>query len=286
MPRGAPSTLSRRPGSVTAPVAPRPGSLGWPSVIDLHAHLLPGIDDGPGSLRESVAMARAAWAAGTRTVVCTPHMVDAFPTDPRRVHEGVARLREALAEADVPLAIVPGGEIALPYLDRLDDEALRLASVGGQGRWVLLEMPFQGWPIALPKVLADLELRGYGAVLAHPERSDAVQRAPDRMRDLVGRGALVQLTAGSFLGDHGATARRTAATLLSGGTAHLIASDAHSAGPWRGPGLEAGLDAAAEATGIHPQALRWTVEDGPGAVVEGRPVRPPRLAPRGGRVRA
>jgi protein-tyrosine phosphatase len=255
-------------------------------VIDLHAHLLPGIDDGPGSLRESVAMARAAHEAGTRTLVCTPHMVGAYPTDPRRVHEGVARLREALAEADVPLEILPGMEIALPYIDGLGDEALRLASIGGQGRWVLLEMPFQGWPISLPKVLADLEMRGYRAVLAHPERADAVQRAPDRMRDLVGRGALVQLTAGSFLGDHGAAARRAAATLLSGGTAHLIASDAHSAGPWRAPGLEAGLAAAAEATGIHPQTLRWTVEDGPAAVVEGRPVRPPRLAPRRGRVRA
>jgi protein-tyrosine phosphatase len=179
----------------------------------------------------------------------------------------------------VPLALVAGGEIALDHLGRLDDESLRLASVGGEGRWLLLEMPFQGWPIGLANQLADLEIRGYRAIIAHPERADAIQRAPDRLRDIVGRGALVQLTAGSFLGDHGAAARRTAALLLSGGTAHFLASDAHSAGPWRSPELEAGLQAAAEAVGAHPQTLRWMVEEGPAAVIEGRPVRPPRLRP-------
>lgn len=249
-------------------------------MIDLHAHLLAGLDDGPATMHESVAMARAAYDAGTRTMVCTPHMIEEYPTDPARVHRGVARLREELRAAEVPLELVPGGEIALSYLPRLDDDALRLASVGGSGAWVLLEMPFQGWPLVLPKTLVDLEMRGYRAILAHPERADAIQRSPDRMRDLVGRGALVQLTAGSFLGDHGPAARRTAITLLAGGAAHLLASDAHAARGTRSPEIEAGLHAAADATGAHPQTLRWMVEEGPAAVVGGRPVRPPRLTPR------
>jgi protein-tyrosine phosphatase len=100
------------------------------------------------------------------------------------------------------------------------------------------------------------------------------------MRDIVGRGALVQLNAGSFLGDHGPAARRTAALLLAGGAAHFLASDAHSAGPWRPPEIEAGLQSAADAIDVHPQTLRWMVEEGPAAVVEGRPVRPPRFTPR------
>jgi tyrosine-protein phosphatase YwqE len=90
----------------------------------------------------------------------------------------------------------------------------------------------------------------------------------------------VQLTAGSFLGDHGAAARRAALMLLAGGVAHFLASDAHSAGPWRPPELERGLQAAADGIDVHPQALRWMVEEGPAAVIEGRPVRPPRLSPR------
>src|SRR4249920_3377732 len=168
-------------------------------------------------MAESVAMAQAAWDAGTRTVVCTPHMIEHFPTDPRRVHAAVEALREALAVAEVPLEILPGAEIALSYLPELDDEELRLASVGGGGRWLLLEMPFQGWPIKLSQVLADLEIRGYGVILAHPERAEAVQRAPDRMRDIVGRGALVQLTAQSLLGELGQSAHRAARMLLAGG---------------------------------------------------------------------
>ena len=155
-----------------------------------------------------------------------------------------------------------------------------MASIGGGGRWLLLEMPFQGWPLTLPALLADLEIRGYGAIIAHPERAEAIQRAPDRMRDLVGRGALVQLTAGSFLGEHGPAARRAALMLLAGGVAHFLASDAHSAGPWRPPELEEGLQAAADGIDVHPQTLRWMVEDGPAAVIEGRPVRPPRFTPR------
>jgi protein-tyrosine phosphatase len=249
-------------------------------VIDLHAHLLPGLDDGPASLAASVEMARAARDAGIRTVACTPHMSERHPTEPAAVHDGVRLLAEALGAADVPLEVVPGAEIALPYLARLGDEELRMASLGGGGRWLLLEMPFQGWPLTLPQLLADLEIRGYGAIIAHPERAEAIQRAPDRMRDLVGRGALVQLTAGSFLGDHGPGARRAALMLLAGGVAHFLASDAHSAGPWRPPELEEGLQAAADGIDVHPQTLRWMVEDGPAAVLEGRPVRPPRFTPR------
>jgi protein-tyrosine phosphatase len=96
----------------------------------------------------------------------------------------------------------------------------------------------------------------------------------------VGRGALVQLTAASFIGEHGPAARRAALMLLAGGVAHFLASDAHSAGPWRPPELEEGLQAAADGIDTHPQSLRWMVEDGPAAVIEGRPVRPPRLTPR------
>jgi protein-tyrosine phosphatase len=251
------------------------------AVIDLHCHLLPGIDDGPPTTAAAVAMARAAWEAGTRVVVCTPHMIDAYPTDPARIHEGVRELREALADAGIGLRLVPGAEIALDHLPRLSDAELAMASIGGAGRWVLLEMPFTGWPLRLPEILRDLEIRGYGAIIAHPERADAIQRSPDRMRDIVGRGALVQLTAGSFLGEHGPSARRTALMLLAGGAAHLLASDAHSAGPWRPPALEAGLEAAADGIDAHPQTLRWMVREGPEAVLAGGPVRPPRLiAPR------
>ena len=107
-------------------------------MIDLHAHLLPGLDDGPASLAASVEMARAAHEAGSRTVACTPHLSERFPTEPAAVVEAVRVLGEALEAADVPLEVVPGAEIALPHLARLDDDDLRLASLDGQGRWLPL----------------------------------------------------------------------------------------------------------------------------------------------------
>jgi protein-tyrosine phosphatase len=249
-------------------------------VIDLHAHLLHGLDDGPETLAESVAMAGTAWESGTRTLVCTPHLNRRHPTDPARVHLGVETLAQALRAADVPLEILPGGEIALDHLPAIPDEQLAAASIGGRGDWLLLEMPFRGWPLELPETLRRLELRGLRVLLAHPERCDAVQRSPDRIRELVGLGALVQLTGASFTGDHGAAARRAALTLLAGGTAHVLASDGHSAGPWRPPVLEEGLLAAADGIDVPVGSLRWMVEDVPAAILEGGPVRPPRLSTR------
>lgn len=262
------------------------GRYAGPDVIDLHCHLLPGIDDGPATTGDAVEMARAAWESGIRATVCTPHMHPRYPTEPDAVRLGVARLRTALADAEIPLEIHTGAEISLDWIDRLTDADLAMSTLGGGGRWLLLEMPFSGWPLQLPEVIRDLEIRGFSVILAHPERAQAVQRSPDRLRDVIGRGALVQITAGSFLGEHGPAATRTAAALLGGGAAHFLASDAHSAGPWRPPDLEEGRRAAAAAIGVEPEALGWMIDEGPAAVLAGGPVRPPSIRsarrPRGG----
>jgi protein-tyrosine phosphatase len=249
------------------------------AVIDLHAHLLPGIDDGPRTIAESVAMARVATANGIRTLVCTPHIHRAYPDNtPESIREGMGAVRQALEREGIGLEILPGGEISLDRVDRLEEGDLRALSLGGNGTWLLLELPFQGWPLALPGILGDLEIRGFRVVLAHPERAESIQRAPDRVRDLVGRGALLQVTAGSFTGEHGPRARRCALALLRGGVAHLLASDAHSAG-WRPPALREGLERAAAALRRQPEDLVWSVEEGPRRVIEGGPVRPPKLSP-------
>ena len=249
-------------------------------MIDLHAHLLPALDDGPGSLAGSVDMARAAHAAGIRTMVCTPHMSDRYPTDPRAVEDGVAVVSEALDLAGVPLRVLQGGEIALSHLARLDEEGLRAASIGGGGRWLLLEMPFQGWPIALPQILADLEIQGYG-VDPRPPGAGRVDPARPGPHARPGGPRRARAAHGGVASSASTDRPRggPALMLLAGGVAHFLASDAHSAGPWRPPELEEGLQAAADGIDVHPQALRWMVEDGPAAVIEGRPVRPPRLTP-------
>jgi len=223
-------------------------------------------------------MAQMAHEAGTTTIVATPHMAARYPTAPSAVTEGVARLEPELAAAGIPLAVVPGGEIAVDFLEGMSDADLRAAALGGGGRWVLIEMPFRGWPLRLPDILRGLEMMGMGAVIAHPERAETVQRAPHRMHELVGLGALVQITAGSITGEHGALARRTSEAMLRDGTVHFIASDGHSAG-WRAPVLGDAVDEAGRILGTPPEELSWMVDEGPRLVIQGRPIRPPRLAP-------
>ena len=233
-----------------------------PRVIDLHCHLLPGIDDGPASVDESIAMARAAVAGGDHDDDVHLPPAPALPGGARGDPRGRARLQGRLDALQVPLRLEPGGEISLEWLPRMGDADLGMACLG-RGDWLLVEMPFQGWPLRLAETLRDLEIRGFGVILAHPERAAAVQRAPDRMRDIMGRGPLVQVNAGSLTGEHGPEARRAAEALLRSGWAHFLASDAHSGGPWRPPGLGDGLDAAARVLRTEPDALRWMVEDGP-----------------------
>jgi protein-tyrosine phosphatase len=248
-------------------------------VIDLHCHLLPAIDDGPGSTAAALEMARIACDDGITTIVATPHMLARYPTSPAQVADGVQRLRTALSDAGIPLEVVSGGEIALEFFAGMSDDDLAASTLGGPGkRWLLLEMPFRGWPLQLPEILRGLEMRGLGAVLAHPERADAVQRSPHRMRDLVGLGALVQITAGSLTGEHGPPARRTAETLLRDGTAHFIASDAHSPS-WRAPVLSEGLLEAARALKTTSEDLAWMVDEGPRQVIAGLVVKPPQIGP-------
>lgn len=245
-------------------------------VIDIHNHLLPGIDDGPRDMAGTLAMARVAVAEGITRMVCTPHLLPGAVPEPARIAALADETRAALAAADIPLRIDTGAEISLDVAFELDDAALRAYSLAGNGTWVLLEMPFEGWPLGLPAFLGDLEMRGFRAVLAHPERARSVQLQPDRVRDLVGRGALCQVSAEAFTGEFGRVVAQTARGLFGNGLIHLMASDAHSA-TRRPPGLRAALDECAARAGVEPATLQWMVTDGPQALLDGGDVRPPRL---------
>ena len=246
-------------------------------MIDLQLHLLPGFGIGPARLPEAVELARAARAAGITTAVCAPPFDERNPPDPAAIDAALERTRAALADAAVDLTVISGGELALGSLMKLDQHALRAASIDGAGRWLLVGLPERGWPVDAPRIIEAVERAGYRVIIAHPERADAVQRQPDRMRDVVGRGSLVQLEAGSLVGEHGAAAQRAAKTLMRSGMAHFIASGAHAARGVGAPRLIEGLRAAAAAVRVSEEDLRWLVQDGPAAVIGGSPVRPPRF---------
>jgi protein-tyrosine phosphatase len=247
-------------------------------MIDLHNHLLPGLDDGPQDVGAALEMARAAVAAGVEVMACTPHVATKYPNRSPEILAGVDRMRDAIREAGIELEIVSGAEISTEVIHRLDDDELRSLSLNRSG-WLLVEAPFTGWPTRLPKLVTDLEIRGFRVLIAHPERAQAIQHNPDRLRDLVGRGALVQSNASSLVGDHGRLVAQTAEILLRNELVHVLASDAHSAS-WRPPGVEEGLRIAARTLGVWPDDVSWMVVEGPRQIISGGPVKPPRIVPR------
>jgi protein-tyrosine phosphatase len=241
-------------------------------MIDLHAHILPGLDDGPRSLDDAVAMARVAAEAGTRAIATTCHVNRLFGLGPAQLEPARAALAGRLAEEGVELELLAGGEVAPDRLPDLDDETLRALTLGG-GPYVLLECPFQPVDGTMGRMVADLQDRGFRVLLAHPERSHTFQRDPSRLAALVQRGALAQVTTGSLTGDFGRTARNAATTMLAEGLVHVLASDAHD---WffRPPDLRTGRNTLDDAQ------REWMTRAAPAAIVAGRdlPDRPPLTA--------
>jgi protein-tyrosine phosphatase len=238
-------------------------------VIDLHSHILPGLDDGARDLDEAVQIARAAVADETRVIAATPHVREDYPTTSDAMENGVAELRAALTRDGVDLVLLPGGEVALEQLERLSPDELRRFGLGGNPSYLLLETPYFDWPLSFGEFVFRLAAAGVTPVIGHPERNAAVQKDTELLGPLVRAGALVQVTAASLDGRLGSRPRTCARRLLDAELVHLVGSDAHS------PGLrEVGLSRACAALGDEALA-RWLTEDVPKAIVGNEPL-PPR----------
>jgi protein-tyrosine phosphatase len=198
-------------------------------MIDLHTHVLPGLDDGAPDLEASVAIARLAAADGVHTLVATPHIREDYDVVPEEVAARTAELERHLSESGVGVRVLPGGEVAMTRVPELDDERLRLVTIGGGTRYVLLETPYGGVPAAFEETVFALEVRGFRALIAHPERSESFRVRPERLSGLVERGAMLQLTAAAVTGQLGRDIGRFALDLVQRGLAHVIATDVHSA---------------------------------------------------------
>jgi protein-tyrosine phosphatase len=230
-------------------------------LIDLHSHILRGLDDGARTLEDSLEIARAAVSDGITVIAGTPHVRDDWPTDAGVMEHRVVELRAALEQAGIPLDIRAGGEIASDWLARLPVEELRRFGLGGNPRYLLVETPYYGWPPGLADALLSLRGSGITPVLAHPERNAEVQSQPERLAPLVRSGVLVQVTAASVDGRIGRRAQRCGLTLVERGLAHLLASDAHHASV-----RAVGRAGAAEAFGGGPLAT-WLTRGVPAAIV-------------------
>lgn len=242
-------------------------------MIDLHCHILPGIDDGAPDADASIEMALVASEAGVVTIVATPHVNNRYPTDPEVIPSAIGRLNVELARREVALAVLPGAEIAIEKLSGLDDAALRKLTMGG-GNALLIETPYTDTVPFLEELLFDLQVRGFRPVLAHPERSRAFRDAPERLEPIVGRGIGACINSASLAGGFGESAKRVALDLIGRKLVHAVASDAHDA-VHRPPELLAGIEAAeSDMPGIMQHAQYFTRE-APEAMLAGRPLPEP-----------
>ncbi len=197
-------------------------------MIDLHTHVLAGIDDGPDTIEGSVALARAAATAGIETLVATPHVSSRCPNDAETIGARVRELSRRLAQERVDVQVLPGAEIAISHLPSLAPEELSRLGLGG-GPWLLIEPPFAVVALGLENAVLDLLREGRRVVLAHPERCPALHRERGIVRALVEDGVLMSLTAGSLVGRFGGEVRRYALELAREGLVHNVTSDAHDA---------------------------------------------------------
>lgn len=200
-------------------------------MIDLHCHILPGLDDGPSSVEEALEMCRIAVEDGIRTIVATPHMLNGmFQVDRQAVLESVQGLSRNLRKEAIPLQILAGADV---HLDQSVPACLargELVTVADLGRHLLLELPQDIVPEGAAELLFQIQLKGVTPIITHPERNVAIQQNPSILHDLIRAGSLTQITAGSLTGDFGSRARRCSLRLLTSGTVHLVSTDAHNTG--------------------------------------------------------
>ncbi len=210
---------------------PLPTRRSLDGLVDIHCHLLPGLDDGPAGWDGAAAMAETLAAEGFATVVATPHQLGIFSaTGGNAIREQAGRLQGLLAEREIPLRVLPGAEIRVETRLAPRIQSGRLLSLADHRRHVLLEMPAEVF-LPLDRVLAELAAADMVPVLAHPERNRGAWTQPERLEALVDQGCLLQVTAGSLAGLLGEQVRSFSEQLIRRGLVHFVATDAHFPGP-------------------------------------------------------
>lgn len=247
-------------------------------LVDVHCHILPGIDDGPADWTESLAMARLAVADGISTVVATPHQLGSYGwNDGDTIRASCRQLQELLKQHGVPLRVVPGADV------RIEPDMVRkirsgeVVTLADHRRHVLLELPHELY-FPLDRLLRSLHAAGLVGVLSHPERNQGILARPQVAEPLVEAGCLLQVTAGSLAGTFGPRIKSFAEWLVAEGLVDFIATDAHGPNSRR-PLLKRAFDRVAEIAG---RRKAWELCSGnPGRVVAGQTVTHGQRKPRG-----
>ena len=244
-------------------------------MIDLHTHILPGIDDGVNDMEECVEFGRMAERDGVKTIVATPHYREGFYVNERPgIMELVEKVRERFEAEGVGIDLLPGAEVHLcpDLVERISDG--RATTLNNNGKTLLLELSLSQYPVDLENVIFQLKLAGIIPLFAHPERIRYFQDDPKRYEEVVRLGSWGQITTGSILGTFGREAAEYSRELLEKGLVHVIASDAHNV-RGRPPLMREAVLTAAEIVG--EEYAEAMVSSAPRAFVEGNEPELPEL---------
>lgn len=243
-------------------------------MIDLHTHILSGLDDGAKDLDESLKMCQMSCRDGIETVVATPHTLNGvYQNDRSTILKKVQELNEALNSAlrtphsAFSLGVLPGADVHFcsDLVRRLEQGEIE--TVNDMGRYVMIEFPFQSVPSRAEDVLFQLVAKRIIPIITHPERNGELLQRPRRYYGMIRMGCLGQVTAMSLTGEFGSLVKRFAERLLRNRLIHIISSDAHSSNG-RPPILSLGLNAAAAIVG--KKEARRMVTEYPRSILEGR----------------
>ncbi|PLR85422.1 tyrosine-protein phosphatase [Bacillus sp. V33-4] len=198
-------------------------------MIDIHCHILPGIDDGARTIDDSIAMAKLAYQEGIRTIIATPHHQNGKYSNVKEdILAKVTELNKALEEAVVPVQILPGQETRI-YGEMLEDyEQEEILTINNGNRYLFVEFPSAHVPRYAERLLFDIQLKGLVPIIVHPERNQEIIEHPELLYQLVKKGALTQVTAASVAGHFGKNIKKFSLQVIDANLAHFVSSDAHN----------------------------------------------------------
>ncbi|MED3842968.1 tyrosine-protein phosphatase [Geobacillus stearothermophilus] len=197
-------------------------------MIDIHSHILPGVDDGAAAMENAIAMAQAAAKEGITTIIATPHHQNGTYENPRPAVLSLAtELNDELKRRGITLNVLPGQEVRI-HGDLLDGLARGEVMTLADTPYILIEFPSDHVPKYAEQLLFDAQVKGFTPIIAHPERNVEIIEYPERLYQLVKRGALTQLTASSVTGHFGKNIKTFSFQLIEANLAHFIASDVHN----------------------------------------------------------
>lgn len=198
-------------------------------MIDINCHILPGMDDGPKILKETIAMAKDAVDQGIHTVIATPHHNNGLFINERDAIIGAADyVNSKLLQEGIPLLIIPGQEIHI-YQEMIDDlKKGLLMPLNETTRYVLIELPEKNIPSYTTQLVFEMQIAGFIPIFSQPEKNSVIMEDPNQLYEIVKNGALIQMNASSIIGAAGKKVEKTAQQLLKGNMVHFIASNAHN----------------------------------------------------------